>query len=91
MILDDALSAVDPVTEAQILKDFKTYRENKTTLIISHRVSAIADADEIIVLDHGRICEKGTHSELLQKGGLYYDIYLEQVKDRKKTNQYEAV
>ncbi len=81
LILDDALSAVDTVTEAQILRDLKTLRRNKTTLIISHRTSAVADADLIVVLDQGRIREQGTHSELLQKGGLYYDIFMEQAKD----------
>lgn len=84
LILDDALSAVDTVTEGHILRNFKEYRKDKTTLIISHRVSALADADEIIVMDKGRICEKGTHDELLKKGGLYYDIYVEQEKDKSK-------
>lgn len=79
LILDDALSAVDTVTEAQILGSLKTISKNKTTLIISHRIAAVAAADEIIVLDNGRICEQGTHRELLAKGGLYYDIYTEQV------------
>lgn len=78
LILDDSLSAVDTITQAEILKNFKSIRSNKTAIIISHRISAVEDADEIIVLDHGRICERGTHSRLLQKGGLYYDIYSEQ-------------
>jgi ATP-binding cassette subfamily B multidrug efflux pump len=78
LILDDALSAVDTVTQAQILDNLKRARHAKTNLIISHRVSAVAEADLIILLDRGRISEQGTHNELLQKGGLYYDIYTEQ-------------
>jgi ABC-type multidrug transport system, ATPase and permease components len=75
LILDDALSAVDSITEAQILKNFKKIRKNKTSIIIAHRISAVIDADEIIVLDKGKISERGTNLELLEKGGLYYDIY----------------
>ncbi|MDP4089653.1 MAG: ABC transporter ATP-binding protein [Bacillota bacterium] len=78
LILDDSLSAVDTITQTKILKNFKNIRKNRTAIIISHRISAIEDADEIIVLDHGRICERGTHSRLLKRGGLYYDIYREQ-------------
>ena len=87
LILDDALSAVDAITQGHILKNFKTYRQDKTTLIISHRVSAVSDADQIIVLDHGRICETGTHSELLEKGGLYYELYMEQAKENQQSFQ----
>jgi ATP-binding cassette subfamily B protein len=78
LILDDSLSAVDTITQAKILENFKCIRSNSTAIIISHRISAVEDADEIIVLDHGRVCERGTHSRLLQKGGLYYEIYREQ-------------
>lgn len=85
LILDDALSAVDAVTEAQILKTLKTIRKGKTTLIISHRISAIADADQIIVMENGRICEQGNHRKLLEKGGVYYEIYKDQTKDQKKS------
>lgn len=75
LILDDALSAVDSITEAQILQNLKKIRKNKTSIIIAHRISAVIDADEIIVLDKGKILERGTNLELLEKGGLYYDIY----------------
>jgi ATP-binding cassette subfamily B protein len=78
LILDDSLSAVDTITQAKILKNFKTIREDRTAIIISHRISAVEDADEIVVLDHGRVCERGTHKKLLQRGGLYYEIYREQ-------------
>ncbi|WP_411678929.1 ABC transporter ATP-binding protein [Clostridium thailandense] len=74
LILDDALSAVDTITEAKILRNIKELRKNKSSIIIAHRISAVMHADEIIVIDKGRILERGTHLELLQKGGLYYDI-----------------
>jgi ATP-binding cassette subfamily B multidrug efflux pump len=75
LVLDDALSAVDTVTEAEIISNLRKVRKNKTTLIIASRISAVMEADEIIVLDQGRISERGTHSELLEKGGLYSEIY----------------
>jgi len=81
LILDDSLSAVDAVTETKILNNLKDIRKNKTAIIIAHRLSAVKDADEIIVLDEGSIAEKGTHDELLSKGGVYYGIYKEQFKD----------
>jgi ATP-binding cassette subfamily B multidrug efflux pump len=84
LILDDALSAVDTITETQILKNFKEVRKGKTAIIIAHRLSSVQDADEIIVLDKGKICENGTHQELIAKGGLYYDIYREQREENKK-------
>ena len=91
LILDDALSAIDTITEAEILKRFKEIRQGKTTLIISHRVTAVENADTIITLEQGRIEEHGTHEELLQKRGLYYEIYMEQCKDREKRIEQEAV
>lgn len=81
LILDDSLSAVDTVTEGDILYNLKRERRKKTTIIIAHRVSALKDADFIIVLDNGKILEKGNHSELLKMGGMYYETYLEQNKD----------
>lgn len=91
LILDDALSAVDTVTETHILKNLKTLRKDKTTLIISHRVSAVSGADTIIVMDHGRISERGNHNELMEKGGLYYDIYMEQAKDSHPSLSTKAI
>ncbi len=89
LILDDALSAVDTITEDKILNNFKEFRRDKTAIIIAHKISSVKDADEIIVLDGGGICERGTHSELIEKGGVYYDIYKEQSKDRKGGFQNE--
>lgn len=90
LILDDALSAVDTITETQILKNLKKVRGDKTSIIIAHRISAVIDADEIIVLDKGKIIERGTHLELIQKGGLYYDIYKSQFHDQCKECGYEV-
>ncbi|MFL0193978.1 ABC transporter ATP-binding protein [Clostridium sp. WILCCON 0269] len=84
LILDDSLSAVDTITEAKILSNLRTIRKDKTNIIIAHRISAVKKADEIIVLDNGSICERGTHNELLKERGIYYDIYMEQYKDNKK-------
>lgn len=82
LILDDALSAVDTVTEAKILKRFKEVRTDKSTIIVAHRISAVIDCDEIIVLDDKIIKERGSHEELLERRGLYFDIYNSQYKDR---------
>ena len=71
LILDDALSAVDTHTEAKILEDLRTILAGRTAFIISHRVSAVMNADQILVLDGGRIVETGTHSDLLARGGTY--------------------
>ena len=81
LILDDALSAVDTITEGNILNNFKEIRKNKSAIIIAHKISSVKHADEIIVLDHGEICERGTHEELISKRGVYYEIYTEQNQD----------
>lgn len=75
LILDDALSAVDARTEARIIENIRTKRSGKTTLISTHRLSAIEHADWIIVLDKGRIIEQGTHEQLLKHGGWYLEQY----------------
>jgi ATP-binding cassette subfamily B protein len=74
LVFDDCLSAVDAITEKEILGELKKVIHDKTALIISHRVSSVQLADEIIVLHHGEIVERGTHEELLNNGGYYADI-----------------
>lgn len=78
LILDDCLSAVDTATEAKILAGLRPFLEGRTTIIISHRVSAVKNADQIIVLDHGQIIEQGTHTQLLAREGEYWRIYRRQ-------------
>jgi ATP-binding cassette subfamily B protein len=79
LILDDSLSAVDTYTEEKILRNLRDLRRNRTTLIVSHRISTIRDADLICVLHEGRIIERGTHDELLSLRGEYAALYERQL------------
>ena len=79
LVLDDALSAVDTHTEAKILGDLRRVMEGRTSFIISHRVSAVMGADLILVLDEGRIVERGTHPQLLAAGGTYATLLRRQM------------
>ena len=79
LILDDSLSAVDTKTEEEILQELKKVMNNRTSIIISHRISTIKNANNIIVLDQGEIKEEGTHNELIALGGIYNDIYGKQL------------
>ena len=79
LILDDALSAVDTYTEEEILKRLKQVMADRTSIIISHRISTVKDADMIIVLDNGAISERGTHDELVAEGGIYAELYEKQL------------
>lgn len=74
LILDDAVSAVDTKTEEKILGELKAIRNNKTTIIIAHRISTIEHADHILVLDEGHVIESGTHTELVEQSGFYADL-----------------
>ncbi|MCZ4408963.1 ABC transporter ATP-binding protein [Cryomorphaceae bacterium 1068] len=84
LIFDDCLSAVDTETEEIILGNLREIMKGKTTLLISHRVSTVKLADQIIVLDHGRVVEKGSHEELLALDGEYRDLYQKQLLEEKK-------
>ena len=77
LVLDDSTSALDMETEHEIQKTLNEL-EDTTKLIIAHRISAVRHADEIIYLQDGKIAERGTHEELLEKKGLYYQTYLAQ-------------
>ncbi len=79
LILDDCLSAVDANTEEEILKDLKKIMKQRTSIIVSHRISAVKDADEIVVLNDGNIVERGTHNFLLEQKGFYYGLYTKQL------------
>ncbi|MCY8053683.1 ABC transporter ATP-binding protein/permease [Bacillus inaquosorum] len=91
LILDDATSAVDMQTEHSIQLALKEVMKNRTTFIIAHRISSLKHADEILVFDKGRICERGTHQELLEKGGYYKKIYDLQYRDVKLINEPHQV
>jgi ATP-binding cassette subfamily B protein len=78
LVLDDALSAVDTYTEEEILVQLRRVMRERTSIIISHRISTVRDADQILVLDQGRIAERGRHDELIAAGGLYSELYRQQ-------------
>lgn len=87
LILDDATSAVDMQTEQSIQSALQEVMENRTTLIIAHRISSVKHCDEILVLQHGKIIERGSHQQLISNKGLYESIYEIQFSDREKITQ----
>ena len=82
LILDDALSAVDTNTESAILGHLRRHYGRRTVVIVSHRISAVQDADLILVLDEGRVVERGNHRQLLEHDGLYADLYRKQLLEQ---------
>lgn len=82
LILDDSLSAVDAKTEDTIINHLKDFRKGKTNIIVAHRFSAVRDADVILVLENGKITQRGTHDELLRSDGWYKNQYIEQMSMR---------
>ncbi|MEJ7604330.1 MAG: ATP-binding cassette domain-containing protein, partial [Kofleriaceae bacterium] len=79
LVLDDSLSSVDATTEREILRSLRAVMHGRTAILISHRVAAIKDADQIIVLDQGRVVARGTHEELLAQAGTYSELYRTQL------------
>lgn len=91
LILDDSLSAVDTKTEEEILMNIKDILKGRTGIIIAHRISTIKHADEIVVLDHGKIIERGTHEELILLRGSYYSLYCSQTAENNLNRRRELV
>ena len=82
LVLDEATSALDTRTEKEILATLKRLEEGRTTIAIAHRLSTIADADRILVLDHGKVAESGTHAQLLAARGLYAEMWAQQAQEQ---------
>jgi ATP-binding cassette subfamily B protein len=83
LLLDEATSALDSRTEQEILGTLKRIAKGRTTIAIAHRLSTIADADRIIVLDHGQLVESGSHSDLLKASGLYAEMWARQANEQR--------
>src|SRR3546814_16973446 len=84
LILDEATSALDSRTEAAIQETLRNIEHGRTSFVIAHRLSTVVDADQIVVLDGGRIVERGTHRQLLVKRGLYTEMWLRQQSEQEE-------
>lgn len=80
MILDEATSSIDTMTEIRLQKALATLLEGRTSFVVAHRLSTIQDADMVLVLDQGRIVERGNHHQLLAEGGVYANLYRQFVR-----------
>jgi ATP-binding cassette subfamily B protein len=90
LLLDEATSALDSRTEQEILGTLKRIAQGRTTIAIAHRLSTIADADRILVLDHGALAESGSHASLLNAGGLYAEMWSRQANEQREDVSAEA-
>ena len=90
LVLDEATSALDSRTEEAIQATLAAIAEGRTTIVIAHRLSTIVSADQIVVLDHGRVAERGTHEALLERGGLYAELWARQAAERSEQVTAEA-
>jgi ATP-binding cassette subfamily B protein len=82
LILDDSFSAVDTHTEEEILTNLKSFMKDRTSIIISHRISTVKESDKIIVLHNGKIAEQGTHEELVALNRIYADLHFKQLLEK---------
>ncbi|WP_374944221.1 ABCB family ABC transporter ATP-binding protein/permease [Sphingomonas sp.] len=90
LILDEATSALDSRTESDILATLEAIAQRRTTIVIAHRLSTVVHADQIVVLDAGRVAERGTHAELLRRGGLYADMWARQAQEQEREEPLAA-
>ena len=82
LLLDEATSALDAKNERVIMENLNQFFEDRTAIVIAHRLSTVKNADQIIVLDEGKIVEAGTHTELIERAGYYQDIYNQQLEEK---------
>ena len=80
ILFDEATSALDNATELKIQESFQKLCKDRTTLVVAHRLTTIIDSDEILVLDDGKIIERGNHQELLSLGNVYYNMWMRQAE-----------
>jgi ATP-binding cassette subfamily B protein len=90
-VFDEATSALDSHAEQAIQAELERIAKQRTTLVIAHRLSTIVDADEILVMDHGRIVERGSHRVLLERGGIYAQMWALQQREREQDREVMQV